>query len=445
MIKELISPEVFIFEDNCEFIIYSALKGKGVIANEDVLSLINNSETPKELESTNSEIYAKLNEVGFFEKNYPQKEFKIKDKPTQVIVFPTSNCNLRCIYCYGNAGETQINLDFDIAREGIETVIRNALEEKQKKIRLGFHGGGEPFFHEIFDDVVNLVEYAKSRASKENLELAITSSTNGVLPTHKAEWVAQNFNAIILSLDGPEDIQNRQRPGINGNPSFDAAMNFMQILEKNETKYGIRSTITRDSTSEMQRIVEFFSNVSIAQNISLEPVHYVGRSISTETYHVDVTKYTEEFMKARELGRKMGLSIRNSACRIDGSRISFCGAAGIERGYLNFGITPEGYVSSCYEITHLADPRSEDFFYGKYDPEKKTFVFFEDVKEKLYSRTIENIKGCEDCFIKRNCAGDCLARVALTGDYMDTSKNERCEYLRSVAAKLIIELVRNQQ
>ena len=47
-------------------------------------------------------------------------------KPTQVTLFPTNNCNLRCTYCYASAGDFQVrDIDFFIAEKAVEAVIKN--------------------------------------------------------------------------------------------------------------------------------------------------------------------------------------------------------------------------------------------------------------------------------------------------------------------------------
>ena len=68
--------------------------------------------------------------------------------PTYVTLMPTLNCNLRCTYCYSSGGEdTNEDMSFDVAKASIDMIVKNA----DKKVKLSFHGGGEPFYTRTFD------------------------------------------------------------------------------------------------------------------------------------------------------------------------------------------------------------------------------------------------------------------------------------------------------
>ena len=68
--------------------------------------------------------------------------------------------------------------------------------------------GGEPFYAK--DVVKYSVEYATTRAAELGLLVHFEVTTNGVYGSDLSRWIAENFNAVVLSLDGPKDIQDNQ-------------------------------------------------------------------------------------------------------------------------------------------------------------------------------------------------------------------------------------------
>ena len=85
-------------------------------------------------------------------------------------------CNLRCIYCYSNAGkklQNELTLDemFDVIDQGIALGVRRVI----------LIGGGEPLMH---PHIMDIVEFLHRRG------VAIDLFTNGTLLTFGARAAA---------------------------------------------------------------------------------------------------------------------------------------------------------------------------------------------------------------------------------------------------------------
>ena len=53
---------------------------------------------------------------------------------------------------------------------------------------------------------------------------------------------------------------------------------------------------------------------------------------------------------------------------------------------------------------------------------------FEERLNILRKRIVQNVRGCQDCFAKYNCSGDCPAKsYSASGDLCDSRDNSRCE------------------
>jgi len=84
-----------------------------------------------------------------------------------------------------------------------------------QKIRITFHGGGEPTLEKgLIQKVV-----ARTEEIKENHPVHYLIVTNGTAKTSFLDWMMDHKFAITFSVDGPPEIQNRNRPFADGSPS----------------------------------------------------------------------------------------------------------------------------------------------------------------------------------------------------------------------------------
>jgi len=119
---------------------------------------------------------------------------------------------------------------------------------------------------------------------------------------------------------------------------------------------------------------------------------------------------------------------------------TFCGACGS-----NFCVTPNGDVTSCFEVLEKQDHRSRIFFYGKWRPKEKQFAIEEEKRNYLLSFHVQNIPYCSDCIAKWHCAGDCLAKVSYDSDVEGDRGSERCWMNQEITKRRIIQILKNPQ
>jgi uncharacterized protein len=132
-------------------------------------------------------------------------------KPTEVTLFLTTRCNLRCIYCYASAGDRPIaEMSLTTAKRGIEFVCRNALKLGKPSFGVGYHGGGEPTVH--WNVLTESFGYAQQLARANGLEAYGSMASNGVLSTEKQRWIIKTFRGVNLSVDGLPVVQDMHRP-----------------------------------------------------------------------------------------------------------------------------------------------------------------------------------------------------------------------------------------
>lgn len=430
-----VEKELFVIPSGDKFVLYAPIAHTAVSVTGGVVRDLQTCEVSGDYPQ--GPVRDTLLKVGILFENTPQPkpiEASGVFMPTGVTLFPTSDCGLRCIYCYASAGVMAKVMEFSVAKAAIDLIIKNATSLNKKSVNISFHGGGEPLYGASGFLVQEIVTYSKGAASAKGLGVSFSCATNGVLSVRQLAWATENLNRLNLSVDGPPDIQDAQRPLKTGSKSSPFVERTLTFLEERKINYGIRSTITRLSVGRLTEIVEYLHRVAPSASVHLEPLFSCGRCATTGAEAPDLDAFAEAFLTARVRAKTLGVELYNSGAAIDRCDEYFCGAS---RG--NFCVTPWGDVTSCFEVSLPSDERASIFFFGTFDQKSQAFRFNEKRLAQLRERRVSNIPACSDCFMKYACAGDCPAKSAtmtgsLTGGF-------RCDENRTLGASDIIERI----
>ena len=358
--------------------------------------------------------------------------------PTMVTLFPTTRCNLACTYCYADAGTNARSLKMGLpaAQSAIRFIVKNAVKTGCEQVRLGFHGGGEPLLERSF--VQTCIDYARVLCDQHQLSLRLVAATNGCLDESTMEWIGDTFDGLSLSCDGPDFIQNTQRPFPNGAGSWEVLSRNVKKLQNRKTQFGVRVTLTDQSAPYAGDIVRFFAEQWNVYDIHFEPLYQRGRA-RTSAFNAPTTEqFVTAFKDAYSVSQSLNARLQYSGTRLGEIHSSFCEVDG-----QSFSVTPDGYVTACFEITDSQKEGADVFLYGKYEPGTDTFVFDKKKREHLRNLNLETKSFCKHCFCRWNCAGDCPAKcpqVQTKGiDEYKESPGARCEINRAITLFLLKE------
>jgi len=435
--------ELYVLPDGGQFILYAPLKRVILVANRSLLILLAKiragMEPPSDAESARwiceLERLGLINSVEPFPPSLSSPEEAYA--PTNLTFLPTSDCNLRCIYCYADAGVAEKYMDIDVAKAGLEFVFANAATKGVSKVHIGFLGGGEPFL--AWDFVVETVAYARRLAERSGIEAYFTGVTNGVLSPSRAQWIARNFQYLNISIDGTKAIQNEQRPAKDGKGSFDIVVRTLGVLNDSGFRYALRTTVSSRSVTKLPAIAEFFSKELKAPRIQFEPLFACGRCRTQKDLAPDPDAFVENFKKALAVIDPAQTEMLCSVLRIDVLSPTFCGAMAD-----NFYITPDGHVTSCTEVSSADDPLAQTFFIGRYEP-GQGFVFFDERRNVLKARTVNSLEHCKFCLAKWHCAGGCAVKAAQEGNICTTTPAANCKIARDLTEHSVRTLARGHR
>ena len=398
-----LTAELFTFPYKGKHVIYAPFRPVMILANDATINLIADIRDGRYNWNGNKDeekIIDFLREKGILDSK-PEKPPVSPNsqtfQPCAVTLFPTNQCNMRCIYCYASAGEVKPkNLNWTVAKAAIDLIADNAQKLNRNQFSVGFHGGGEPTL--TWSLLVRCVEYSKELGEKLGKKVNCSVATNAIFTQKQVDWVIKNLHGLSISLDGPPDIQNLQRPLANGKASYDIVYDTIKALDKENFNYGLRSTITKYNVLRMKEIVTLFTDCFQARRIQFEPLFLCGRCKTTKVEAPVPRTFVREFLKANILAEKKKIKLAYSGLRVGGVTSTFCGAAGS-----NFCVTPNNDVTSCFEVVEKTDPRSDIFFYGKWKAKQKRFEIWEKKRNYLLSFNVQNIPFCEDCIAKWHC------------------------------------------
>lgn len=129
--------------------------------------------------------------------------------PAFLGLLPTRGCNLACCYCGFAQEGTQQAMSLNLARNAIDWYLDIVSRAEEKHAEIHFFGG-EPFCApEVIDFAVHL---GRARARQAGCSIRFEVATNGVFDEKRCRWIADNLDSVVLSLDGPPEIQGLHRP-----------------------------------------------------------------------------------------------------------------------------------------------------------------------------------------------------------------------------------------
>jgi uncharacterized protein len=364
---------------------------------------------------------------------------KAEDYPVvNMAMLLTQSCNLNCVYCYGEGGSygSGGNMDEQTAFQAVDWLLQQS--GKKKKIHVGFFGG-EPFLNFLL--MQKIVDYARKRCAEEDKKVAFHATTNGtLLDSEKIEFIRDNEISVMVSLDGPKEIHDAQRPFKNGQGSYDIIVDNCKNLLKAKPDTPAHAVLMGDKDLEMIKnaLLEIgFADASVTSASSSlfdeqaqKEKEQRDTAILLQEMEQEAAKWTE-CITARnsdclhELKSKGQLYMGITSLLHNSKRRHPCGA-----GLGLVGVSADGGVYLCHRFVG-----QEEYKLGT--------VFEDKLNRQPYQETVDMHPVCAQCFARYYCAGGCKHDNAGTCDSVFSPAGDMCrlrcrelELAASVVARL---------
>lgn len=326
-------------------------------------------------------------------------------------------CNLGCTYCYaqqGSFGGAEASMGWDVARDALTRLIGSAASGEQVKIAFL---GGEPLANRAL--IRRATEFAVALADERGVHPAFAITTNGTLVNpDDAAFFARHRFAVTVSMDGNEELHDRQRPFRNGRGSYRRILaNLAPLFEYGEAlQVSARVTVTPRNLA-LRETLDHLIGLGF-QSVGFSPVlKSPGGADEMQMPDLDVLlgqmiECGQAFTAKMIAGEAYPFSNMQTAMRElhRGTHRPYpCGAGA---GY--FGVSATGGLFACHRF--VDDPAG---VMGNVSDG----VDRDAQRRWLEDRAVEQQEPCRQCWARYLCGGGCHHEVIHRG-------RPACDYIR---------------
>lgn len=261
-----------------------------------------------------------------------------------------------------------------------------------------------------FDVLRQTVSYAKEQARKAGKIFKFTCTTNGLLlDREKSDYLNEEMDNVVLSLDGRREVNDFARPCPNGRGSFDLIVDYFRYFRsiRGSKSYFLRGTFTHFNT-DFAKDVLFMRELGFEQ-LSVEPA-VLPRGSEMEIKDSDLPEifgqYEElakQYVKLRKNPETwfsffhFNIDLENGPCLK--KRLKGCGA-----GCEYLAVVPDGGVYPCHQFAGEKEYLLGNVFDMSLDEsQEKNFCF----KQSFFQRGLQGLLG--KISLQRRVLGKCGA------------------------------------
>jgi radical SAM protein with 4Fe4S-binding SPASM domain len=319
-------------------------------------------------------------------------------------------------------------MDTELAVQCINWYAHLLKEKEQELLNIHFFGG-EPFLP--FTLAMEAVHAARIKAGELGMRPVFEAATNGVLSAENAAIIGDYIDFIMLSFDGPAEIQNAYRPGKKRAGSFDAVCRSARILSEGSGSFCLRCCITSETVKRMEEFAFWFSREFRPTSISFETLQASPESAAAGLSPPDPWEFGFNFIKSDSILEKAGVDTVYASSDISVNQRSFC-----PLGKDAVIVSPEGKLTGCYLFEKDWKKRRMDLNLGGVSSSGYVHIS-DDAVERLRKNDVLNKPRCKNCFCRWHCAGGCHVNHTYPG--CQTEYDDLCVQTRIISLYKILK------
>ena len=327
-------------------------------------------------------------------------------EPRFLGLIPTRACNLRCVYCgFGAANAPCDTMDLRMAAAAVDWMAERAAALGRDILEVHFFGG-EPF---SAPDVVDVaVHRTRAAAAARGLKPSMEVATNGVYGEDRARFIGDYFDWVVLSFDGPREVQDRHRPISPMRGSFDAVDRTADVLSGSPAHLCLRICVAEDNVAQLADTVHWFCEEHRPSSIDFESLQATPESEAAGLNPPDPYSFAVEYWRARQVAKEHGVDAIYTAAATATPRISFC-----PLGSDSLIVSPDGRVSACYLAARDWEAKGLDLNLGWLRADGRMDLDMEAVER--VRQFVASKPRCASCFCRWSCAGGCHVNHHFSG------------------------------
>ena len=218
--------------------------------------------------------------------------------PLELLVIQSSPfCNLDCKYCYLPNRKSKEVITIDTVKNIFKSILNSDIVKQD--FTTTWHAG-EPLtvskkFYESAFEIVNQLNNTQYKV-KHNFQ------SNGTLINQEwCDFIKQYDIHLSISIDGTEDMHNRNRVDLKGNETHFKVMKAIDLLHKNEINFSTISVISDYTLDFPDEFYSFFKTISPNfVGLNLEEIENYNLKSSLFESHLYIERYAKFINKLFE-------------------------------------------------------------------------------------------------------------------------------------------------
>lgn len=366
----------------------------------------------------------------------------------------TLRCDHSCAYCQvsrRSENKAAFDMTFETARKGLDL----AFHSPNQALKIEFQGG-EPLLN--FDLIRYIVEEAEVRNESEGRDLQFVIATTLSLATDEIlEYCRDHKIYLSSSLDGPEDLHNKNRP----RPGRDSHARFTEGLQRARDIMGYDSvsalmTTSPASMTRVKDIIDEYLKYGF-RSIFLRHLSPYGFALKTKSYQaynadrwlefyregmeyiIDLNKRGIEFTEQYSSILLTKMLTAGDPGFVDLMNPAGCGIAAVVFNY-------DGDVYASDEGRMLREMGDTTFRLGNVHENSYEQIFTsETLLDILEDSFTLSAPMCTDCAFEPWCGADPAFHHAMFGDVLGRKpESEFCKRTMGVV-KFLLETMRKDE
>jgi uncharacterized protein len=347
---------------------------------------------------------------------------------TSLHIFVVSlRCEHSCPYCQVSR-QSDDKLAFDMSEEAAVKAVDMTFRSPSSSIKIEFQGG-EPLLN--FERIRHIVGLAKERNAVAQRDLQFVIATNLALLTDEhLQFCKENCILISTSLDGPEELHNKNRP----RPGRDSHQKALQGIARARAALGhdrvsALMTTTLASVPKVREIIDEYVRLDF-DGIFLRPLSPYGFAVKTKAigaYNRDAwiefyKRGLAQILEINKGGKRFvefysQVILTKMLTPFTSGYVDLVSPAGIGIGAMIYNYDGDVYASD--EGRMLAEMGDKKFRLGNLLTDSYEDIIYSDaLLDALEESFAASAPMCNECAFEPFCGADPVYHHATQGDYV---------------------------